>query len=38
MDNSFLAFALVTSLLLAGGVTLLLVGYINTLPAALARG
>ena len=38
MDNSFLAFALVTSLLLAGGVALLLVGYINTLPAALARG
>ncbi|MFV0371793.1 MAG: hypothetical protein ACK5JI_09195 [Azonexus sp.] len=38
MDNSFLAFALTTSLLLAGGGTLLLVGYINTLPAALARG
>ncbi|WP_415034659.1 hypothetical protein [Azonexus sp.] len=37
MDNSFLAFALVTSLLLAGGGTLLLVGYINTLPAALAQ-
>lgn len=38
MDGWFVAFAIVSSLLMAGGGTLLLVGYINTLPAALSFG
>lgn len=38
MDGWFVTFAMGTSLLLAGGGALLLVGYINTLPAALAFG
>jgi len=38
MDGWFVAFAIGSSLLLAGAAALLLVGYINTLPAALASG
>ncbi len=38
MDGWFTAFAIVTSLFLAGGGALLLVGYIGTLPAALQFG
>lgn len=38
MDGGFVAFAIASSLLMAGGGTLLLVGYINTLPAALSFG
>ena len=38
MDIWFTLFAIGTSLLLAGGGTLLLVGYIGTLPAALSFG
>lgn len=38
MDIWFTVFALVTSLLLAGGGTLILVGYIGTVPAALSFG
>lgn len=38
MDAWFVTFAIATSLLMAGGGTLLLVGYINTLPAALSFG
>lgn len=38
MDVWFTTFAIVSSLLLAGGGALLLVGYINTLPAALSFG
>lgn len=38
MDVWFMTFAMVSSLLLACGAALLLVGYINTLPAALNFG
>ena len=38
MDIWFTTFAIVSSLLLACGAALLLVGYINTLPAALNFG
>ncbi len=38
MDAWFVSFAIASSLLLAGGGALLLVGYINTLPAALSMG
>jgi hypothetical protein len=38
MDAWFVSFAIVSSLLLAGGGALLLIGYINTLPAALSFG
>ena len=38
MDIWFTVFALVTSVLLAGGGTLILVGYIGTVPAALSFG
>lgn len=38
MDAWFVSFAIASSLLLAGGGALLLVGYINTLPAALSFG
>lgn len=38
MDGWFVSFAVATSLLLAGGGALLLVGYIGTLPAAISFG
>lgn len=38
MDWGFMMFALASSLLLAGGGLLLLMGYIGTLPAAFAFG
>ncbi|MDD2883784.1 MAG: hypothetical protein PHT48_01925 [Dechloromonas sp.] len=38
MDGWFFAFAVSTTLMLAGGGLLLLIGYIGTLPAALSFG
>lgn len=38
MDGWFMAFAVSTTLMLAGGGLLLLLGYIATLPAALSQG
>lgn len=38
MDASFTLFVLLVALLVAGGMALLLVGYIDTLPAAIAHG
>ncbi|MCX8145768.1 MAG: hypothetical protein N3C59_05485 [Azovibrio sp.] len=38
MDVGFTLFVLLIALLVAGGLALLLVGYIDTLPAAIAHG
>lgn len=38
MDTSFTLFVLLVALLFAGGLSLLLVGYIDTVPASIAHG